>query len=223
MIAMQSAVRTGLSTLTEGGALSAAELLGVVRSQAEKIAALEHQLDWFRRQLFGQKSERVAPEPDPAQLHLGEAFPVPAERAEERKAIGAHMRRAVTKDGAAEAGEELKFFDESQVPVQTITLVHADAEGLAPDQYEVIGEKITYRLAQRPGVYHVIKYLRPVIKLKASAKILCLSAPGRRPGREPGGCELHRRTARGQVRLAPAALPPAPAPGGRRDPQAARG
>jgi transposase len=177
MIAMQSAARTGLSTLTEGSALSAAELLSLVRSQAEKITALEHQLDWFRRQLFGQKSERFAPEPDPAQLHLGEAFPVPAERVEERKTIGAHTRRAVTKDGAAEAGEELRFFDESTVPVQTITLVHADVEGLAPDQYEVIGEKITYRLAQRPGVYHVIKYRRPVIKLKASARILCLSAP----------------------------------------------
>ena len=72
---MQSAASTGSSDLTEVSAMSAAELVVVVRSQAEKIAALEHQLEWFRRQLFGQKSERFAPEPDPSQMHLGEVFP----------------------------------------------------------------------------------------------------------------------------------------------------
>jgi hypothetical protein len=50
---MRSAASSGSSTLTEGSVLSAAELMTVVRSQAEKIAALEHQLDWFRRQFFG--------------------------------------------------------------------------------------------------------------------------------------------------------------------------
>ena len=75
---MQSAASSGSSTLTEVSTMSAAELAAVVRSQAEKIAALEHQLDWFRRQMFGQKSERFAPEPDPSQMHLGESFPVPA-------------------------------------------------------------------------------------------------------------------------------------------------
>jgi len=142
----------------------------------EQLSALRHQLEWFRRQIFGSKSERFAAEPDPTQLHLGEVFQVPAPAAAERKHIPAHTRRVTRTDGA-ESGEELKFFDESKVPVQTITLVHADVEGLSPDQYEVIGEKVTYRIAQRPGAYHVLKYRRPVIKLKASAKILALPAP----------------------------------------------
>ncbi len=163
--------------------MSAAELAALARSQAqtiavqgEKIAALEHQLEWFRRQIFGQKSERFAPEPDPSQMHLGETFPVPAAPIEERKAIAAHTRRPTQHDGGDE-GEELPFFDESKVPVQTLTLVHADVQGLAPDQYEVIGEKVTYRIAQRPGAYHVLKIRRPVIKVKSSAQILCLPAP----------------------------------------------
>src|SRR6202030_3812428 len=108
---MQSAASSGSSTLTEVPSMSAAELAAMVRSQAEKIAALEHQLEWFRRQTFGQKSERFAPEPDPSQLHLGETFPVPAERVEQHKSIPAHTRRTVQRDGA-ESGEELKFFDE---------------------------------------------------------------------------------------------------------------
>jgi len=147
---MQSAASTGSSTLTEGSEPSAAELAAVVRSQAEKIAALEHQLEWFRRQIFGQKSERFAPEADPSQMHLGETFPVFAAPVEERKPIAAHTRRSAHHDGA-ESGEELPFFDESKVPVQILTLLHADVKGLSPDQYEVIGEKVTYRIAQRPG------------------------------------------------------------------------
>jgi len=180
---MRSAASSGSSNLPEAISMSAAELVSVVRSQAqtiavqdERIASLTHQLEWFRRQIFGQTSERFAPEPDPSQLHLGETFPVPAARIEERKSIPAHTRRTVQRDGA-ESGEELKFFDETRVPIRTITLVHEDVKELSPDQYEVIGEKVTYRIAQRPGAYEVLKYRRPVIKLKSSAKILALPAP----------------------------------------------
>jgi len=176
MSAMQSAASTGSPALIETPSMSAAELAAVVRSQAEKIAALEHQLEWFRRQIFGQKSERYAPEPDPNQLHLGETFPVPEAPVEERKPVAAHTRRTGQRDGA-ENSEELPFFDESKVPVQTLTLLHADVQGLSPDQYEVIGEKVTYRIAQRPGAYHVLKIRRPVVKIKSSAQILCLPAP----------------------------------------------
>lgn len=63
------------------------------------------------------------------------------------------------------------------MPVQTIVLVDADIEGLSADQYEVIGEKVTYRLAQRPGSYEILKYRRLVTKLKSTQKILCLPAP----------------------------------------------
>jgi transposase len=173
---MQNAASTGSSELTEVSALSAGELAVVVRSQAEKIAALEHQLEWFRRQLFGQKSERFAPEPDPSQMHLGEVFPVPAQPIEKNQSIPAHTRRITQTDGA-ESGEELKFFDESKVPVQTIILMHADVEGLSPEQYEVIGEKVTYRIAQRPGNYQILKYRRPVVKIKSTARLLALPAP----------------------------------------------
>jgi transposase len=176
MSLMPSAASAISSTLTEASTMNATQLLAVVRSQTEKIAALEHQLEWFRRQIFGQKSERFAREPDPSQLHLGEAFPAPTTTVEKTRSIPAHTRRVSQTDGAKEA-EELTFFDESKVPIQTITLVHADVEGLSADQYELIGEKVTYRIAQRPGAYHVLKYRRPVIKLKATAQILALPAP----------------------------------------------
>ena len=171
---MQSAASTASSNLTNVTTMDVVELRNLVQSQAETIAALRHQLEWFRRQIFGQKSERfIAGES--SQLSLGEVFPVPPSPTEERKTIAAHTRRAGPRE--TETGEELKFFDESKVPVQTIVLVHADLEGLSPDEYEVIGEKVTYRLAQRPGSYQVLKYRRPVIKLKRDQRILCLPAP----------------------------------------------
>jgi len=173
---MQNAAPLAPSDLTNVMTMEVSELRQRVQSQAETIVALRHQLEWFRRQIFGSKSERFLPVSESGQLHLGEVFPVPADAAEERQSIPAHTRR-VTKTDGADTGEELEFFDESKVPVQTIVLVHADVEGLSPDQYEVIGEKLTYRLAQRPGSYQVLKYRRPVIKLKAGGEIRSLPAP----------------------------------------------
>jgi transposase len=163
--------------------MSAAQLQSLVHAQAltistqgEQIAALTHQLDWFRRQLFGQKSERFAPEPDPAQMHLGEVLPIPDRPLEKVKTIPAHTRRVAQEDGA-ETGDELKFFDESKVPVESIVLMHEEAKELKSGEFELIGEKVTYRLAQRPGSYVILKYHRPVMKRKDDGSILTAPAP----------------------------------------------
>lgn len=172
---MESTAPIDASGPLEGVAISA-DIAALIRSKDEQIAALQHQLEWFRRQIFGQKSERFAPEPPPQQMYLGEVAAPPEAPAVPQRTIAAHTRRAALKDGA-DTGEALPFFDESKVPIQTIVLMHADLEGLSPEEYEIIGEKVTYRLAQRPGSYQVLKYRRPVVKLKASAKILGLPAP----------------------------------------------
>jgi len=173
---MQDVASARSSSLAEASSLSGAELNALVHSQAETIATLQQQLDWFRRQLFGQKSERFAPEPDPAQMHLGEVLPLPALTVEKVKSIAAHTRRIAQTDGA-ESGEELPFFDESKVPVHSIVLMHAEAKDLKSSECEIIGEKVTYRLAQRPGSYVILKYHRPVIKRKDTQAILSAPAP----------------------------------------------
>jgi transposase len=183
ILLMQNVAPTPSSITLKVSTMSGAELQSLVQSQAltistqgEQIAALRHQLDWFRRQLFGQKSERFAPEPDPAQMHLGEVLSIPTPTPEKVKTVVAHTRRVAQKDGA-ESGEELKFFDESKLPVESIVLVHEDAQDLAPGEFELIGEKITYRLAQRPGSYVILKYHRPVMKRKDTQTILTAPAP----------------------------------------------
>src|SRR5713226_9854969 len=120
-----------------------------IASLSEQVAALQHQIEWFRRQIFGEKSERFIAESSPEQMYLGQ-MPVPETKSDKRKTVAAHTRRIATQDGA-DSGESLKFFDESRVPVRSILLDHPDTAGKSADQYEVIGEKITYRLIQHPG------------------------------------------------------------------------
>jgi transposase len=61
--------------------------------------------------------------------------------------------------------------------VQDILLTNPDVAALPPDAYEVLGEKVTYRLAQRPGAYVILKYRRPVIKRKDTEVLSCPLAP----------------------------------------------
>ena len=71
----------------------------------------------------------------------------------------------------------MPFFDENRVPVETIEIPNPEIAGLTPEQYTVIGSKETYRLAQQPGSYVVIKYVRPVIKRLDTQTISCPPAP----------------------------------------------
>jgi hypothetical protein len=52
-----------------------------------------------------------------------------------------------------------------------------EMKNLQPDEFEVIGQKVSYRLAQRPGSTVVLKYVRPLIKILQTQSILCAPAP----------------------------------------------
>lgn len=61
--------------------------------------------------------------------------------------------------------------------METIELRHPDVQGLNPAQYEIIGYKDSYRLAQRPGSYVVLHYRREQIKRRDTEPLLCPAAP----------------------------------------------
>lgn len=148
-----------------------------IRAQQQQIDTLKHQLEWFKRQVFGSKSERFAREPDPSQMPLSAVFPVPGQPVEPRKAVPAYTRRVPRRDPTSEAADALPFFDEARVPVQVIAVANPHVADLGADQYEVIGEKVSYRLAQRPGSYVVLKYVRSVIKRLDTQAIHTPAAP----------------------------------------------
>jgi transposase len=70
---MQKASPSPVPTETQLASLSPVEIRGILQSQAQTIDALKHQLEWFRRQMFGTKSERLAVLEDAWQLPLQES------------------------------------------------------------------------------------------------------------------------------------------------------
>lgn len=151
----------------------------MLQSKTTTIATLEHQIEWFKRQLFGKKSERFVVEPNPQQMHLGQLLddlPVVAELPVAASTVPAHKRRKPRRDFADE-GRDVPFFDASKVPVQIIAVVNPETVGLRPEQYKVIGEKSSHRIAQRPGSFVVLKYVRTVIKRLDTHTLHCAPAP----------------------------------------------
>ncbi len=158
--------------------LSTAQLIALVQSLTASIQSMQHRLEWFERNLFGTKSERLRVLENDRQLSLGDALRTPEEAAlaKERQVAG-YTRRITQHDAAAEDTESVPFFDESCVPIETIELRPAELEGVEADELEIIGQKVTHRLAQRPGSYVILKYVRPVVKRRATQTIHCPPAP----------------------------------------------
>ena len=143
------------------------------RNLKAEIESLKKQLDWLKRQIFGQKRERFID--TSRQMTFADLFEDQEVQPEQPQFqdVPAHKRRISS--GPADDGVGL-FFDD-RVPVETISLPCKEAEGLSPDQYEVISEKVTHRLAQRPGAFVILKYVRPVIKLKETGQLVNTPAP----------------------------------------------
>ena len=140
------------------------------------LAAVKQQLDWFKRQLFGRKSEKRL-DVDPAvQGNLLSALGVttpPPPKDHSTETI-TYKRRKKGRDGAV-TDSGLRFTDD--VPREVIRVTDPAIEALPEDRRVLIGEKVTYRLAQRPGSYVILEYTRPVYKLLEDQRILTTPAP----------------------------------------------
>ena len=114
-----------------------------------RVAELTRQLEWFKQQLFGEKSERRFVDPDSLQLALGEWRSTDAPGTE--ITIAEHRRRTRPAPTEEQSGDDPVRFDES-VPVEEIRLPHPPID----DEHEIVSEKTTLRLAQKPASYVVL-------------------------------------------------------------------
>ena len=160
-------------------ALAPAELIELVVKQEHEIVNLRRQVAWFQRQIFGQKSERRLPEADSVQGTLGESFDAIPDAAlpNQKTRVASHERASKPNKPTDGADESSLFFDEQKVPVEVINVPNPQAAGLTAEEFEVIGEKVSHRLAQRPGSYVILKYVRPVIKRRDTQILSCPAAP----------------------------------------------
>ena len=136
----------------------------------EQVNSLQAQLNWFKRQIFGHKSEklRYIDNPDQAQLDMGDQpFEKPAVETEEIKPYQRRKKKA----RAGSPDDSGLRFDEKDVDIKRIDLPCPELEGPSADEYEIIGSRVDYRLAQRQSDYVILKYVRKVVKHHSTKQV----------------------------------------------------
>jgi len=131
------------------------------RQHDHELASLKQQLAWLKRQLFGPKSEKRLIDEAVDQKALFETAGESAEVAP-TESISYTRKKAVKERGNAVTDSGLRFSED--VPVEVIRVADPEIEAIPEQHRIVIGEKVTHRLAQRPGSYVILQYVRPVIK-----------------------------------------------------------
>ena len=140
----------------------------------EQLMVAMQQLDWFKRQLFGRKSEKQI-EANPYQSPLFDT-PEKAEAPSPTQTVKAHKRKSQKQSLDTDVNDTGLRFDES-VPREVIDMDAPELAGENADEYEIIDYKETSRLAQRPGSYVVLTYRRPVVRHKNTQTLTTASAP----------------------------------------------
>jgi transposase len=140
-----------------------------------RVKQAAQQLRWFKKQLFGQKSEcRTDLEPDPLQLNRGEQHEQAKAFEEASTPVRGHARRKQVESKDNEASG-LRFDD--TVPIVRIDVPNPDLVGVADSDQILITERITHRLAQQPASYTIIEIVRQVNKRRDTGDITCPPSP----------------------------------------------
>ncbi len=118
---------------------------------SERVMVLEQQLDWFKRQLFGRKSEKQIID-NPAQSSLFVSDQAPAQTPEPGTEVAGYRRSSKKQTQEQDVNDTGLRFDDS-VPQQIIEVPAQELTGEDAQQYEIIDYKDTCRLAQQPESY----------------------------------------------------------------------
>ncbi len=142
----------------------------------EEMTSLKQQVAWFRRQIFGSRSERRFGIDPVLQGNLFAEFgleEVP-DRETPDETPASPRRRSKRRDTAV--NDSGLRFDES-VPVETIIVENLAAAGIPEGEREEIGEKVVCRVAQEIGSYKVLRYVMKTWKRKDTGELLPCPAP----------------------------------------------
>jgi transposase len=118
---------------------------------------LREQLAWFKRQIFGKRSEREVSNLNSQQLLL-EGFESPAHKEEEKKTVASHARKKPNRNGQ----DKITLPDD--LPVETTFLDIPDEQKVCQETGESlvqIGVEVSHKLAHKPGSYYVKEIIRP--------------------------------------------------------------
>jgi len=118
---------------------------------------LKEQLAWFKRQIFGKRSERNVSDLNSQQL-LFDGFESPSHKEEEKKEVAAHSRKKPNRNGQ----DKITLPDD--LPVETTVLDIPEEHKVCQETGEPlvqIGVEVSHRLAHKPGSYYIKETIRP--------------------------------------------------------------
>jgi len=132
----------------------------------EKYRQVVHELQWLKRQLFGQKSERFIPDDTQLALDLNVTQTQP-EVSEEKITYTRKKVKQTSGHGRMEMPTHLPFDDIYIEPQEDIS------------NSEKIGEEITWEFEYKPGTLFIRRYIRPKYKQGNSDEIVIGTLPER--------------------------------------------
>jgi transposase len=119
---------------------------------------LKEQLDWFKRQIFGKKSERIAADLGYSQMQLEGFTTQEAQEKRQTQTVSVHQRRKPNRNG-----QDAITLD-SNLPVKTIIFDIPEEEKTCKETgipLVQIGVETTHKLAHEPGSYYIKEIIRP--------------------------------------------------------------
>lgn len=136
----------------------------------DEVTYLKEQNEWFRRQIFGQRSEKVIDLGTPHPLLPGfeDLSKVPPE---EKKEVAAHQRKKPNRNG------KYKISLPEDLPKERILLDLSKEEKVCSETGKPlvkIGEEVSCKLAHKPGSYYIKEFVRPKYALPLGEGI-CIS------------------------------------------------
>ena len=133
----------------------------------QELREKQAQLDWFKKQLFGQRSEK--------QSYIDEVQHVLFANEEIAKdkqdntipgtTVAAHTRRSKKQRNGSVTDEGLRF--DENVPVIDVEHECAELDGADANDYEIVRYEYVHKLASRPGSKVVLRHKYPVLKHKS--------------------------------------------------------
>lgn len=143
-----------------------------INSLQEEILYLKEQLEWFKRQLFGKRSEKIV-EPNDKQLLLPGFEPNETPQVETHT-IPAHTRKKTSRTG----NDKISLPD--NIPTERHIIDLKENEKFCSETglpLVKIGEEITRKLAYRSASYYVKEIIRPKYASPKSSQGSILTAP----------------------------------------------
>ena len=145
--------------------------LNSVRHTVSALEQKQAQLDWFKKQLFGQRSEKQR-YIDEVQALLFANDELAKSRQDDPAGttVATHTRRSKKRRDGSVTDEGLRF--DENVPVVDVEHRCAELDGPDAQDYEIVRYEYVHKLASRPGNKVVLRHKYPVLKHKSQGHFI---------------------------------------------------